>query len=210
MGNNIRDQSSARRDAACRVSGVAIDPAIFQARTQRANASNPLWSKNAASYCSFGKKRRKGVPARYSRRSSRRSGSPSSQWFIRRWPLYPSSLNSTGARFSPLTATHQFFQLGDRLRGRKAYTRMHNYFQITDLCGPLTEMSFSEGAKHQLGDAIDLFNYTNPLLLVIVSTQLLAFEQPLGADANCKDTRADHPWFHERPHWSKRTSPRRL
>jgi len=37
------------------------------------------------------------------------------------------------------------------------------------------------------------------LLLVIVSAQLLAFEQPLGADVNGQDTRADHPWFHERP-----------
>jgi len=111
---------------------------------------------------------------------------------------YPEFLEQHWQAFSPLTATHQFFQLGDRLRG-EAYTRMHNYFQISDLCEPLTEMSFSEGAKHQLGDVIDLFNYTNPLLLVIVSAQLLAFEQPLGADVNGRDTRADHPWFHERP-----------
>src|SRR3954469_22205324 len=111
---------------------------------------------------------------------------------------YPEFLEQHWRAFSQLTATHQFFQLGDRLRG-EAYTRMHNYFQISDLCEPLTEMSFSEGAKHQLGDVIDLFNYTNPLLLVIVSAQLLAFEQPLGGDVNGQETRADHPWFHERP-----------
>jgi hypothetical protein len=111
---------------------------------------------------------------------------------------YPEFLEQHWRVFSPVAATHQLFHLGDRLRG-EAYTRMHNYFQISDLCEPLTEMSFSEGAKHQLGDVIDLFNYTNPLLLVIVSAQLLAFEQPLGADVNGEDTRADHPWFHERP-----------
>jgi hypothetical protein len=111
---------------------------------------------------------------------------------------YPEFLEQHWRAFSQLTATHQFFQLGDRLRG-EAYTRMHNYFQISDLCEPLTEMSFSEGAKHQLGDVIDLFNYTNPLLLVIVSAQLLAFEQPLGAEVNGQDAVADHPSFHERP-----------
>ncbi|MFL6301480.1 MAG: halocarboxylic acid dehydrogenase DehI family protein [Terriglobales bacterium] len=111
---------------------------------------------------------------------------------------HPQFLEHHWRAFSSLAASHQFFQLGDRLRG-ESYTRMHNYFQINDLCEPLTEMSFSEGAKHQLGDVIDLFNYTNPLLLVIVSAQLLAFEQPIGSDAQEQDTRADHPWFHEKP-----------
>ena len=111
---------------------------------------------------------------------------------------YPEFLEQHWRAFSPLVASHQFFELGDRLRG-EAYTRMHNYFQISDLCEPLTEMSFSEGAKHQLGDVIDLFNYTNPLLLVIVSVQLLAFEHPPGEGVKGEDSRADHPWFHERP-----------
>src|SRR5205823_5254268 len=92
---------------------------------------------------------------------------------------YPEFLEQHWRVFSPTFNTQQFFHLGDRLRG-EAYTRMHNYFQIGDLCEPLTEMSFTEGAKHQLGDVIDLFNYVNPLLLVIVSTQLLAFEHGSG------------------------------
>jgi len=111
---------------------------------------------------------------------------------------YPEFLEQHWRAFSPLVASHQFFELGDRLRG-EAYTRMHNYFQISDLCEPLTEMSFSEGAKHQLGDVIDLFNYANPLLLVIVSVQLLAFEHPPGEEVKGEDSRADHPSFYERP-----------
>jgi hypothetical protein len=111
---------------------------------------------------------------------------------------YPEFLDQHWRAFSPLLATNQFFQLGDRLRG-EAYTRMHNYFQISDLCEPLTEMSFSEGAKHQLGEVIDLFNYTNPLLLVIVSAQMLAFEHPIGGQVSGEEGRAEHPAFHERP-----------
>lgn len=118
--------------------------------------------------------------------------------FYQALAAHPEFLEQHWRAFSSTVASSQFFQLGDRLRG-EAYTRMHNYFQISDLCEPLTEMSFSEGAKHQLGDVIDLFNYTNPLLLVIVSAQLLAFEQPIGADVEGQGTRAEHPRFQERP-----------
>src|SRR3954463_6965505 len=111
---------------------------------------------------------------------------------------YPEFLDLHWQTFAPLLRSKQFFQLGSRLRG-EAYTRMHNYFQIEDLCEPLTEMSFSPGTKHQLGDVIDLFNYVNPLLLVITSAQLSAFEQPIGQSRNGQVGRADHPHFMERP-----------
>jgi Halocarboxylic acid dehydrogenase DehI len=111
---------------------------------------------------------------------------------------YPEFLEQHWRAFSPLVATEQFLLLGDRLRG-EAYTRMHNYFHIGDLCAPLTEMSFSEGAKHQLGDVIDLFNYANPLLLLIVSAQLVALEQGSGNGTPNEDRRADHPRFLEPP-----------
>jgi halocarboxylic acid dehydrogenase DehI len=118
--------------------------------------------------------------------------------FYQALAAYPAFLDQHWRAFSPLVSTNQFFHLADRLRG-EAYTRMHNYFQISDLCEPLTEMSFTEGAKHQLGDVIDLFNYTNPLLLVIVSAQLLAFEQPIGADVIGQAAGAEHPRLLERP-----------
>ncbi len=110
---------------------------------------------------------------------------------------YPEFLELHWRTFAPLLVSERFFQIGSRLRG-EAYTRMHNYFQIEDLCEPLTEMSFSEGAKHQLGEVIDLFNYINPLLLVVVSAQLSAFEQPVGQN-NGEAVRAEHPHFVERP-----------
>ena len=111
---------------------------------------------------------------------------------------YPKFLELHWRAFTPLLTTEQFFQLGTRLRG-EAYTRMHNYFQIGDLCEPLTEMSFSDGAKHQLGDVIELFNYVNPLLLVIVSAQLFALEQPVGQSKDGHPGRTEHPHFLERP-----------
>jgi hypothetical protein len=111
---------------------------------------------------------------------------------------HPKFLDLHWRAFASVFATEQFFQLGERLRG-EAYTRMHNYFQIGDLCEPLTEMSFSEGAKHQLGDVIELFNYVNPLLLALVSAQLLAFEQPIGQSKNGHAARVEHPRFLDRP-----------
>ena len=49
------------------------------------------------------------------------------------------------------------------------------------------------------GDVIDLFNYVNPLLLVIVSTQLLAFEHGSGNGKTAQENRPEHPRFVERP-----------
>ena len=118
--------------------------------------------------------------------------------FYQALAAFPGFLDLHWRAFAGIVRGNQFFRLGDRLRG-EAYTRMHNYFQIADLCEPLTEMSFSQGAKHQLGNVIDLFNYLNPLLLVVVSAQLLAFEQPIGAQTNGQPGTPDHPWFHEKP-----------
>jgi len=111
---------------------------------------------------------------------------------------YPAFLELHLRAFAPFLSTEQFFQLGERLRG-ESYTRMHNYFHIGDLCEPLTEMSFSPGAKHQLGDVIELFNYVNPLLLVVVSAQLLALEQPIGQSKDGHVGGTEHPHFLERP-----------
>src|SRR6266705_1178167 len=125
-------------------------------------------------------------------------GTPFVPILYQAFAAYPEFLDKHWRVFSPIFKTEQFFRLGDRLRG-EAYTRMHNYFQIGDLCEPLDEMSFSEGAKHQLGDVIDLFNYLNPLLLVVVSAQSLAFEQGSGDAVTTEQHRAEHPHFLERP-----------
>jgi hypothetical protein len=110
------------------------------------------------------------------------------------YAAFPEFLELHWRAFKPLLATERFFVLADRLRG-EAYTRTHNYFQIGDLCEPL---SFSTGAKNQLQDVIELFNYKDAPILLVASTQLLAFDQAI-TQGNVVDSRVQHPEFKEKP-----------
>src|SRR5256885_6773144 len=109
------------------------------------------------------------------------------------YAAHPEFLELHWRAFKPLLASAEFFNTADRLRG-EAYTRAHNYFPINDLCEPLDRMSFSPGAKHQLGDVIDLFNFKDPLVLLISSIQLLAFDQAIPQE-ELPAASAEHPIF---------------
>lgn len=92
---------------------------------------------------------------------------------------FPKFLDLHWRSFKPAVETARFFELADRLRA-DAYTRMHNYFEIPDLCAKTSSVQFSEGAQQELTRAVDLFTYYNPLLLLLVAGQLQAFEGPIG------------------------------
>jgi hypothetical protein len=111
---------------------------------------------------------------------------------------FPEFLDLHWRAFKPLLATGHFFSLADRLRG-EAYTRAHNYFQTGDLCEPLDHMSFSPGAKHQLQEVIELFNYKDAPVLLIASTQLLAFDQAIAKGEPSSGSPVQHPRFNEKP-----------
>ena len=89
--------------------------------------------------------------------------------------VYPRFLELMWKTMRPAVETQDFFRFADRLRG-EAYTATHNYFSIPDLCSSIREVHFSVGAQHELTDAVELFHYNNPLLLLIAATQLQAFE----------------------------------
>lgn len=97
----------------------------------------------------------------------------------------------------PSVGTREFFSKADRLRA-EAYTWMHNYFSIPDLCEQIREVHFSPGAQHELTDAVELFHYNNPLLLLVAAIQLQAFEDG-PAKHWTAETGADHPVFLQRP-----------
>lgn len=88
---------------------------------------------------------------------------------------YPRFLDLMWKALRPAVETPQFFQHADRL-GAEAYTRVHNYFLIPDLCSSIREIQFSSGAQHELTDVVELFHYNNPLLLLITGLLLQAFE----------------------------------
>lgn len=124
-------------------------------------------------------------------------GVPGIPMLYQAYAAFPKFLELHWRAFKPLLASEDFFRLADRLRG-EAYTRAHNYFQIGDLCGPLEHVSFSPGAKHELGEVIALFDYKDAPVVLIASTQLLAFDQaiPKGEPSGPP---AQHPKFVEKP-----------
>ena len=125
-------------------------------------------------------------------------GVPGIPLLYQAYAALPEFLDMHWRAFKPLLATGHFWQLADRLRG-EAYTRTHNYFQIGDLCQPLSQMSFSSGAKHQLEEVIELFNYKDAPVLLIASAQLLAFDQAIAKDEQSLALPVEHPRFDEKP-----------
>lgn len=109
---------------------------------------------------------------------------------------YPEFLDAFWQVFKPTISSAQFFALGERLRA-DAYTRMHNYFEVPDLCQNMTSLNFSEGARAELTDVVDLFLYANPLVLLISSTLLQSLEGPVGVATAPRVS--DHPVFTTRP-----------
>lgn len=93
---------------------------------------------------------------------------------------FPVFLDLHWRMLKPVVETRAFFEIGERLRA-DAYTRMHNYFEIPDLCAQIVDMHFSEGARAELTEVVDLLLYNNPLLLLMVAAQMQAFEGALGA-----------------------------
>lgn len=113
------------------------------------------------------------------------------------YATYPVFFEMHWNAIRPAVLTRLFFDIAERLRA-DAYTRMHNYFSIPDLCARTRDMQFSSGAQHELADVIDLFHYNNSLLLLITSAQMQAFDGPIGEAGN-NGERVQHPVFSTKP-----------
>src|SRR5438105_15069055 len=88
-------------------------------------------------------------------------GLPHVNVIFQAFAAYPVFLELHWNAIKPVLQTQTFFDLAERLRA-EAYTRMHNYFRIPDLCARVTDHSFSAGARHELTDAVEIFHYNNP------------------------------------------------
>jgi Halocarboxylic acid dehydrogenase DehI len=124
-------------------------------------------------------------------------GVPHVNLIFQAYGAHPEFIDLMWKLLRPAVETRDFFVKADRL-GAEAYTRMHNYFSIPDLCTHIRQIQFTTGAQHELTGVVDLFHYNNPLLLLIAALQLQAFEdgpsRPWSAE-----TGGDHPVFMEKP-----------
>ena len=112
------------------------------------------------------------------------------------YAAHPQFLELYWKAVRPIVETQEFFKLAERLRA-EAYTRMHNYFAITDLCERMTDLSFSAGARHELTDVAELFNYSNPLMSLLATAQMQAFDKAVGRQTQVHP--ALHPVFKQKP-----------
>jgi Halocarboxylic acid dehydrogenase DehI len=123
-------------------------------------------------------------------------GVPHVNLIFQAYAAHPLFLELHWKAAKPIVETHEFFTLAQRLRA-EAYTRMHNYFSIPDLCARMTDLSFSVGARHELTDVVELFNYNNPLLLLLAAAQMQAFDKAVGKQA--QTCPAMHPVCKQKP-----------
>lgn len=112
------------------------------------------------------------------------------------YAAHPQFLEMHWRTAKPMLQTQQFFSLAERLRA-EAYTRMHNYFAIPDLCARMTDLSFSPGARHELTDVVELFHYNNAPVLLLMAAQMQAFDKAIGGRGETGE--ASHPVFKEKP-----------
>lgn len=124
-------------------------------------------------------------------------GVPHVNVIFQAYGAYPRFLDSMWKTLRPAVETQDFFYHADRLRA-EAYTRVHNYFLVPDLCSSIRNIHFSVGAQHELTDVVELFHYNNPLLLLIVALQLQAFEDG-PTHRRIATTSAEHPVISEKP-----------
>ncbi len=125
---------------------------------------------------------------------------------------YPQFLKLHWASFRSIAGSGEFLQLAERLRA-DAYTRAHNYFDITDISAKLIELEFSEGAERELKAVIEMFNFSNPLLLLISAAQQQAFDGPIGT-GQASRSRPERSEFEVRPIFvaedTEEAAPRRV
>lgn len=109
---------------------------------------------------------------------------------------YPVFLDLHWRALRPVLQTQEFFEVAARLRA-DAYTRVFNYLPVPDLCAQLGG-KLDEAARRQLTTVVDLLQYKNPLLVLIVAAQFQAFDAPVGQTGRTTHP-AEHPVYTDAP-----------
>jgi hypothetical protein len=108
---------------------------------------------------------------------------------------HPKFLELHWQAMRPAVDSAEFFDFAERVRA-DAYTRLHNYFAVPDLCAQIGELS--SGAREEVTEVVEVFQYTDALLLLILTAQLQAFDAPVGSPRP-HETSPAHPRFREKP-----------
>lgn len=107
----------------------------------------------------------------------------------RAYGAFPRFLELHWEAFRPVVQSRQFFTLGARAAA-ESYTRVHNYFAIRGLTA---SESNSAAPVLPLPQILDYYQYLDPLLLLISSAQMQAFEGPIGHNGSPEPP--NHPKF---------------
>lgn len=120
-------------------------------------------------------------------------GVPQINIILQAYAGFPEFFKMQWQRLRPIVSSKEFFDFGNRLCA-DAFTRVHNYFKVPDFCSAIDRMHFSEDAKEELSEVVNLFQYYDPLLLLITSAQQQAFENPVGSGAPPVEAKS-HPSY---------------
>lgn len=110
-------------------------------------------------------------------------GVPAVPILYQAYAAYPNFLALHWQAFRAAVASSQFFLLGNRLAA-EAYTRAHNYFEVSDLRDPPASAPVvPTPLAPSLAEILDYYQYLDPLQLLVAAAQLQAFEGPVGEPA---------------------------
>ncbi len=122
-------------------------------------------------------------------------GVPAVPLLYRAYATYPEFLEVHWQTFRPAVQSRQFFSLSTRLAA-ESYTRVHNYFNVGGVASGEAPCNGSAGIS--LSQALDYYQYLDPLLLLIASAQMQAFDGPVG-DGHIAPEPAQHSTFAPSP-----------
>jgi hypothetical protein len=77
----------------------------------------------------------------------------------------------------PMLQTGEFFTAADQIRVQ-GYNQMKSGFDVPDLRAKLVEFEFTPRAQEEVRDVVELYEYINPVLLLVMAALEQGFEHP--------------------------------
>lgn len=97
----------------------------------------------------------------------------------------------------PMLQTGEFFAAAEQIRDQ-GYNQVKSGFSVPDLHAKLIELEFTERAQEEVQDVVNLYEYVNPVLLLVMAALIDGFEHPEGAPRH-GTLPAHHPSHPARP-----------
>lgn len=97
----------------------------------------------------------------------------------------------------PMLQTGEFFDAAEQIRVQ-GYNQVKSGFPVPDLRAKLTELEFTQRAQDEVRDVVELYEYVNPVLLLVMAALIDGFEHPEGTPKH-GTLPAHHPSHPARP-----------